>query len=165
MAKSKNKSSILRSVQRDFRLHASRQTFASRMPRAQSHSRSPVLQDLMSPSDQAFTPPGTRVVFADLAGSPREARISSKRRNRAMQKNSPSAQSSSSPASCERNDSSFGSTRPSILSREHSGRSNPGGSYPGSGERQDSLWKSSICHHRHSNKYSQHKVSRTYTFP
>jgi len=82
MAKSKNKSSILRSVQRDFRLHASRQTFASRMPRAQSHSRSPVLQDLMSPSDQAFTPPGTRVVFTDLAGSPREARVSSKRRNR-----------------------------------------------------------------------------------
>jgi hypothetical protein len=50
MAKLKNKSSILRSIQGDFRLQASRQASTARRPRAQIHSQSPVQFDPDSPS-------------------------------------------------------------------------------------------------------------------
>lgn len=82
-------------------------------------------------SSQAFTPPRTRVVFADLAGPSCGARVSSKSRNRAMQKNSPPAQSppSSAPSDCNKGSSS--SSRPNISPSEHLVRFNPSGSYLG----------------------------------
>ena len=85
-------------------------------------------------SYQAFTPPRTMVVFSDLAGPSHGARVSSKLRNKAMQKNSPSAQSSPFSASYDRNEGSSGNSRSSISSSEHLVGSNPSGSYPGSGQ-------------------------------
>ncbi|KAJ6965381.1 hypothetical protein NC652_003307 [Populus alba x Populus x berolinensis] len=83
MAKSKNKSLIIRSVQGNFKLEASHQASTLCMLKAQSRSQSPVQQDPLSPS-HASTLPRTKVVFADFVGLSREARVLSKHKNRAM---------------------------------------------------------------------------------
>ncbi|KAJ6886158.1 hypothetical protein NC651_026750 [Populus alba x Populus x berolinensis] len=44
-------------------------------------------------SSQAFTPPRTKVVFANFTGPSCGVRVYSKHRNKAMQKNNPSTQS------------------------------------------------------------------------
>jgi hypothetical protein len=62
MAKSKKKSTILRSVQGDFKLQTSHQVSPS-ISRAQFRSQSPVQSDFGSSSKAS--PPRTRVVFSD----------------------------------------------------------------------------------------------------
>ncbi|KAL3611804.1 hypothetical protein D5086_002824 [Populus alba] len=67
MAKSKNKSLIIRYVQGNFKLEVSHQASTLCMLKAQSRSQSPVQQDPLSPS-HASTLPRTKVVFADFVG-------------------------------------------------------------------------------------------------
>lgn len=109
MAKLKNKSSILRSVQGDFRLQASRQASTTRIPRAQIRSQSPVQSDPDSPSQAS--PTRTRVVFADFATLSSGARVSSKMRNKTMHKTRSSAPSSPLPTPSDNKAASSGGSR------------------------------------------------------
>ena len=79
-------------------------------------------------SSSTFIPPRTKVVFVSpLYG----ARVSSKHRNRDMQKNSPFIQSPPSSAFSDCNEGSSSSSRPNISSSAYLVGSNPSGSYPG----------------------------------
>ncbi|KAJ6973858.1 hypothetical protein NC653_034010 [Populus alba x Populus x berolinensis] len=82
MAKSKKKSLILRCVEGDFKLKASRQV-SMRIPRAQFPSQSLVHSNHDSLSQAS--PPRTRVVFLDFTIPSSGVRVSSKCKNKAMQ--------------------------------------------------------------------------------
>jgi len=108
MAKSKKKSSILWSVEGDFKLQASRQV-SPRIPRAQFRSLSPVHSNHDS-SSQA-SPPRPKTIFGDFATPSSGVRVSTKPRHRA-----------SSSASCDNKGvSSSGSRAGSSASTERAG--------------------------------------------
>ena len=79
--KSKKKSSLLQFAQQDYKLHSSRPSSTSRAPRSLSRNRSFVLQDPLVPS-RASTPSRTKMVFADVVGSPYGVRVCSKGKKR-----------------------------------------------------------------------------------
>ena len=89
MTKSKVKSSNLRSTQGDFQLQTKRHVSLP-TPRVQSRSCSPVQHGCISPSSTS-TPPRMKVAFADFADFSSAVRVSSKRKNRTMQKTAPLA--------------------------------------------------------------------------
>ena len=132
MTKSKTNSSILCSTQGDFWLQTNRHASASCTPKVQSRSCSLIQHGFISPSPTS-TPPRMKAIFADFTDLLSTARVSSKHKNKTMQKNSSPAQSPHPPPSCGCNEDSFGSSRPSLLPTERLVGSNPRGSCPGSG--------------------------------
>jgi hypothetical protein len=129
MTKSKAKSSTFRSTQGDFRLQTKRHTFVLHTPRVPSRSCSPVHQRPISPS-LTSSPPRTKVTFADFTSA---TRVSSKRKNKTMQKIGSPAPSLHFRSSGGRNGGSSGSSRASPLATEcHTKRRvgvHPSGSY------------------------------------
>lgn len=133
MTKSKIKTTFLKTVQGDFSLPVTRHGSASRATRALSRSRSPVQQAINSASPVS-TPrktPRKKAVLADFVTPLSGVRVSSKHRNKPMQRNSPS-HSSTTPSAC--NEGSSGNLRSPIAPSACLAGSYPKCSYPGSGD-------------------------------
>ena len=81
MTKSKAKSSIIRSSMDDFCLQSKRHTLALHTPRVPSRSCFPV-----HPPSPTFTPPHTKVAFADFTDFSSVARVLSRQKNISMHK-------------------------------------------------------------------------------
>ncbi|KAJ6970406.1 hypothetical protein NC653_034866 [Populus alba x Populus x berolinensis] len=120
------------STQGDFRFQTNCHAFASRTPRVHSRSCSPVQYGFISPSPTS-TPPRTKVVFANFIDFSSLARVSSKRKNKTMQKNGFLAQSLHPPSSGGCNGRSSSCSRASPLPTERLVEYNPSGSCLGLG--------------------------------
>jgi hypothetical protein len=133
MTKSKVKSSTLCSTQGNFRLQTKRHTFILHTSRVPSRNCSPVHQGSISPYPTS-SPPRTKVTFVDFADFTSAARVSSKRKNKTMQKTGSPALSLHCHSSGGRNGGSSGSSRASPLATErHTERRvgvHPSGSCP-----------------------------------